>query len=351
MSLTLGVIGVNHPHAGGHLQALEAAPEIKRLLIWDEDRELAQQAVANSAKALAVTSPDELLSDVRVPAVVILVRDSAAGARNLQAIQAGKWVYGDKPGAKTAAELKLIVDAAAKSGAHFCPCYANRILPLAPEIRGLIEQGAIGDVWSFYTAWITSDVLARGPENWLFHRQHSAGGILTWLGCHFLDLLRFLMQSEVTEVAAMVATQTPADVDVEDVANVCLRFGNGAVGTLRAGYLLRASGGYDNSDMQFQFEGSEGALTWYPRGTPDGYRLRTRNTRFAPTGWQRDVLVNTDSIKSRPGYSGDFLWQFLRAVQGRDDPPATEVDAWQVLRVIEAAYESSASGRRVRLEP
>lgn len=349
MSLTIGVVGVNHPHAGGHLQALEGAPEVERLLIWDADPALAQQAVENSSKAHFIDSADELLGDPDIPAVCIFVRDSEAGERNLQAIEAGKWVYGDKPGAHSAAELKRIVVAARETGVHFCPCYASRNLPLAPEIAGVLQSGGLGDIYSFQCTWITSDVLARGPESWLFHREHSAGGILTWLGCHWLDLLRFMMKSEVAEVSAMVATQTPADIDVEDVANVCLRFDNGAVGMLRAGYLLRVSSGYDNSDMQFQFEGSEGALTWYPRGTPNGYRLRTRNPQVAPVGWQRDVLVDASIPKPRPGYSGDFLHQFLRAVQGQGDPPATEVDAWQVLRIIEAAYESSREGRKVTL--
>lgn len=347
--MKIGVIGVNHPHAGGHLQALEAAPEIERLLIWDEDPELAQKAVSNSAKAAMAGSADELMADPDIPALVILVKDSQAGALILRAIEAGKWVYGDKPGAQTAAELKRIVDAAQAMGVHFCPCYANRSQPLAREIADVLQRGAIGTIHSFQCAWITSDVLARGPESWLFHSEHSAGGILTWLGCHWLDLLRVMMGSEVVEVMAMTATQTPADVDVEDVANVCLRFDNGAVGMLRAGYLLRVSGGYDNSDMHFQFEGSLGALTWYPKQKPAGYRLRSRNGEFVPTGWQRDIVVDPAPESSRKGYSGDFLAEFLAAVKGEAAPPATEVDAWQVLRVIEAAYESSREGRLVRL--
>jgi len=349
MSLTLGVIGVSHPHAGGHLQALEGAPEITRLLIWDEDPASAQRVVANSAKADVATSPDDLLSDPNVPALVIMLKDSEAGAWNLRAIEAGKWVYGDKPGAQTATELKRIVDAAATKGVHFCPCYSTRSQPLAREVGRVLQAGAIGDIKAFQATWITSDVLARGPDNWLFHKEHSAGGILTWLGCHWLDLLRVLMRSEVVEVSAMCATQTPAAIDVEDVANVCLRFDNGAVGMLRAGYLLRASGAYDNSDMQFQFEGTQGALTWYPRGTPAGYRLRSRNAEFVPSGWQRDIVIEPAPQSARPGYSGDFLAEFLRAVQGEGEAPATEVDAWQVLRTIEAAYQSSAEGRKVSL--
>ncbi|MEN6549518.1 MAG: Gfo/Idh/MocA family oxidoreductase [Armatimonadia bacterium] len=347
--MKIGVIGVNHPHAGGHLQALEGAPEVERLLIWGEDEASARKAVENSAKAELAGSPEEIVGAGDVPAVCIFVKDNEAGPRNLEAIRAGKWVYGDKPGAQTTAELGVIVQAARETGAHFCPCYANRAMPMAREIARTLQDGAVGKLWAFNCQWITSQVTCRGADSWLFHKEYSAGGILTWLGCHWIDLLRMMFACEVTEVTAMVATQTAEAVDVEDTASVVLKFENGAIGTVRAGYGLRVMGGYDNSDFHFQFEGSEGALTWYPKGTPAGYRLRTINPRYSSFGVSRDIVIEAGPGKGRPGYAGDFLAEFLAAVRGEGELSATEVDAWQVLRVIEAAYEASATGTRVVL--
>lgn len=340
--MQLGVIGVNHPHSGGHLQAFEAAPEIERLLIWDADLAAAQAAVARSAKAELAPSLDSLFDHPDLPALGIFRRDSENGALNLRALEAGKWVYGDKPGAQTAAELERIVRAAEGSGVHFCPCYANRCLAKSFGLPELFRARAIGDLWSFNATWITSTIELRGLESWLFHREHSAGGILTWLACHWLDLLRFLFASEVTEVMAMVATQTDAPVDVEDTAALLLKFESGAVGTVRAGYSLNPFPGYLDSDFHLQFEGSLGGITWLPRGPSATVIVRSQRPEYAQ--WR-----SPHPPESRAGYSGDFLAAFLRAVAGQGAPPATEVDAWKVMQIIEAAYRSSREGRAVSL--
>jgi predicted dehydrogenase len=342
MSLSMGVIGVDHPHAGGHLQAFEAAPEIERLLIWDADPELAQAAVDQSAKAELAPSEDALFDDPDLPALGIFVRDSEAGSLNLRAIEAGKWVYGDKPGGMSAAELERIVRAAERTGAHFCPCYAHRTFAASSGLTGLFRDRAIGDVWSFEAVWMTSSVALRGPDSWLFHREHSAGGILTWLACHWLDLLRHLFGCEVETVMAMVATKTDAAVDVEDTASLILRFQNGAIGTVRAGYSLDPFAGYLDSDLYMQCEGSEGSLTWLPPGDRSGLTLRSRKPEYS--NWTPPPL-----IPSPKEYGAEMFSGFVRAVQGGGEPPATEMDAWRVMQITEAAHESSATGLKINL--
>ncbi len=185
-------------------------------------------------------------------------------------------------------------------------------------------------------------MVLRGRDSWLFHRDHSAGGILTWLACHWLDLLRHLLGCEVESVMAMVATKTHAAVDVEDTASLILRFGNGAIGTVRAGYSLDPFPGYLDSDLYLQFEGSDGSITWMPRGDRTGITLRSQKAAYGD--WTPPPAGST-----RDGYGGDMLAAFLQAVEVGGEPPATEVDAWRVMQIIEAAYASSATGRQVVL--
>ncbi|MGE5530841.1 MAG: Gfo/Idh/MocA family protein, partial [Bacteroidota bacterium] len=229
-----------------------------------------------------------------------------------------------------------------RTGAHFCPCYAHRLTAASTGLTRLFRDHAIGDIWSFEAVWMTSSVALRGPDHWLFHREYSAGGILTWLACHWLDLLRHLFACEVQSVMAMVATKANAAVDVEDTAALILRFENGAIGTVRAGYSLSPFPGYLDSDLYLQFEGSEGSITYLPQGDT---RTTIRSNQPQYANWTRPPTAATP----REGYGGDVLASFLRAVQDGGEPPASEVDAWRVMQVIEAAYESSATGRQVQL--
>lgn len=340
MSLRIGVWGVDHPHAGGHLKALENLPEVARLLVFDRDPAKTRAVVDGSDKAEPVTSAEALLSPNTVDAVICLLPTREAGPATLRAIEAGIYVYGDKPGARTVEEMEQIEQAAQASGAHFCPCYPWRTEPITREIKALIDRGILGDIWSFEARFITSQVSLRDPRSWLFHGEVSGGGILAWLACHWIDLLAYLLGPAV-QVSAMVATLCREDIDVEDTAAVLLRLASGAVGTVRAGYSHKPFAGYEEQDLGLTVEGSMGSVYW-PAREPVGYRLRTGHPDYAGLS-RRWVKVEPDPPCSE-GYSAGFLRQFLAAAARRTVPPATETDALYVLKVLRAAYGASATG-------
>jgi predicted dehydrogenase len=59
------------------------------------------------------------------------------------------------------------------------------------------------------------------------------------------------------------------------------------------------------------------------------------------------------TLRSSPAYGGvpgeRFVQDFLKATWGEGTVPASGDDALQVARIVEAAYESSETGRRVRV--
>ena len=60
---------------------------------------------------------------------------------------------------------------------------------------------------------VTSQVKFRNPKHWLFDRSISGGGILSWLGCHYIDLLCYIMAADITSVSAVVDTLSGEDID------------------------------------------------------------------------------------------------------------------------------------------
>ena len=71
--------------------------------------------------------------------------------------------------------------------------------------------------------------------------QLGGGGILLWLGCHYLDLLRFVLADDVRRVAALTGTRGGCDVEVEDTVALSLEWESGALGSFTAGYHLPRS--------------------------------------------------------------------------------------------------------------
>jgi predicted dehydrogenase len=218
----------------------------------------------------------------------------------------------------------------------------------------LVAQGVIGPLMSVEMRMITTQVGLRDPKSWLFSRTVTGGGILVWLGCHYIDMMRYVTGDEIISVSAEVGTRSGEDIDVEDVAALSVRFRSGAVGSLQAGYVMAFRNWGENkvpgNDIYEGFNGQLGRIFWNPTETPP--RLHIESTveewRDAPI-WEFDPTVAA-SPAFHNVYGEEFMRGFIRATQGEGEAPASGRDALQVARIVDAAYESSRTGRRVDIE-
>lgn len=337
MGITLGVYLDDNPHAKGHGRDVAQCPLIERVLVAGTEQ--ARELALGMDRAEFVEDWDAVASDPDVPVLLLLTNNHDAGRIALEGVGAGKYVYGEKPGARTAAEMERIVAACRETGGEFVPCYARRTFPDTLEIRRLIEAGALGELWSFQANWITSQAELRNFEHWLFDHELAGGGILYWLGCHFIDLLRFVTGERIVAVSAMTRS-SDRRIGVEDTACLSVRLESGAIGTIRCGYLLNPFAGYDDYQLMTAFEGSMGSLSHFPHGEVT-LRLRTRAEGCGSAAQGQEMRIERPSAG---GYALTLLQEVVAAAIERRVPPVTAEDALYVLRVIEAAYCSSRTG-------
>ena len=133
------------------------------------------------------------------------------------------------------------------------------------------------------------------------------------------------------------------------------KLADGAVGTLHAGYILALSGsGYHNPagyDTYVGLNGRSGRIHWESNSSP--YRLAVETAAPAWAGapkWEAEYVAGPS-----PAYGGKageaFIRRFfLSAQQGLPGWTRGE-DALVVARIVDAAYESSRTGRRIEIEP
>ncbi len=340
MGITMGAYIDQGGHVDGHTRDAELHPGIDRLLLTGSEQ--AREIAGRIDRAEFVDGWDALLACEDVPLILMLTNNRDAGRLTLEAIEAGRRVYGEKPGARTADDMQRIVDACARTGAHYTPCYVRRTMTETQEIKRLIEAGALGELWSFQASWITWSAELRGVDQWLFDGEIAGGGIIYWLACHWIDLMRYVTGQRIVAVSAMTATMDER-ISVEDVACLSARLEGGAIGTIRCGYLRNPStGGYDDYQLMTAYEGSHGAITHIPQGEVT-VRVISRAEGFVP-GEQRDLRI---APPTRGGYAYALLDEVVAAtVEGRAPMIGAE-DALYVLRVAEAAYEASTTGREV----
>lgn len=352
MRAIVAMVGLSHPHSGMYLETLEALDEVAGVVLVDEDRALAEATAGRVGKAVGATGDlDAALARADVTHALIALPNDRTPAALVRAIDAGKGVFTEKPGARTAAELEPVLAALARRPVPFAVAYLNRWTPAVQQIRELVRGGAIGRLTSVELRMVTTQVAMRDPGSWLFDRAAAGGGILAWLACHWFDAVRFATGDEYARVTAELGTTSGEAISVEDTAAVAFRMAGGAIGTMHAGYLLAVGkpgyrgGGYD---IALNLRGTLGAIAYHRDVQEDPLVLES----VAP-GWrtaQRREYRFTPPAS--PGYGGlaglDVVRAFLAARPG-ELAPADAVDALRLLELLDAVYESARSGRAVEV--
>lgn len=354
--MTAALLGVEHPHSLAHLRTLQILPEIERIYLWDENGDaLARvQQTQGDKIAGASTNLDEILAHDDLFFVVAALRNDLGPDLCLRTLAAGKHILAEKPIGRTAADVRQVVDAAEQAGLKLGVCYQNRRNPVVRQMRSIVRAALLGELMTVEVRMLTTAVRFRNPQHWLFDNAKSGGGVLSWLGCHYLDMMRYVTGQEIVTVSAEVATRSGESIDVEDVATLSLRFASGAIGSLHVGYVLALSGGgYHNKtgyDVYAGFNGRSGRMYWRSNGAPTSLFVESVHDdwREAPT---REFTYTLGESAAYGGTAGEeFMRDFIRSAQGQTPLLADGADALQVARIVEAAYVSSEGGRRVEIE-
>ena len=304
--LHAALLGIDHPHSLAHMRTLQALPEVEAIYLWDENQAALDAAVqAQGAKVAGTfTNLAELLAKDEIFFAIAAIRNDLGPDVFIQTLEAGKHLMAEKPIGRTAADTQRVIDVAAAQGLKLGVCYQNRNNPVIQEARRLVHAGAIGDLMSIEFRLLTTQVKFRKPEHWLFNHAQSGGGILSWLGCHYLDMMHYISGDEVVAVSAEVATRSGEAIDVEDVAMLSLRFRSGAVGSFHAGYTLALSGsGYHNSsgyDTYAGFNGRAGRVYWNAPGGPTQLFLESTHADHRAAPWR----TNDYTLATSPAYGG-----------------------------------------------
>lgn len=342
---TVGYIGLDHHHTEPYLESLSELP-VSVTSACEPDRSFDADSVSGLGEVQLYHDPKELLDTEAPDAVWITLSNRDTPDVLEAAIDRGIDVYTEKPAARTAADLADLADAAEGSSSTVCVSYTWRGHPASQELKTRTATGFFGDLRAVDSRFVASQLAYRDDDHYLFDHEASRGGIVQWLGIHWIDLLPWILDDPIARVNANLSFETPT-VDVEDGAVVQFEFASGTIGTLQCGYYLR-EGRYDT---ELSITGMDGRATWDPMGDYFGFddettvEFESTRAEYASTP-RRYLTYDYDPI---PGYGGgyglDFMQQFLEA-RVREDVhvPADLTDALTVLHVLDAVYESADTG-------
>ena len=311
--------------------------------VYSRSLERAESFAENHDFKAAYDSVEEMLKDSRVDAVFVASPNALHAGHTLQAAQAGKHVLTEKPQATTVQDALSMVRACRSAGVKLGTGFELRFNPGHILARKVISEGSIGRISLAQGQW------GRGTRGERFHvpRTDLRGwweqpelmgdaSVIVGLGVHVIDLFRFLLGEEVTEVIAMTDGQTDQQ-PLEHIATISMRMESRIIATVSCGRML------PDTLNDFSVYGTDGRIT----GTATVWEARMGS-----------VEVTSVSVNQKQVYPYDYLANFVdeiedfqRAVEGDREPAATGIDGLRVTQVTSAVIESARTGRAVKVEP
>jgi predicted dehydrogenase len=140
----------------------------------------------------------------------------------IQALEAGKHVFVEKPLCMTHSEVDQIAEAMREHPeAQVMVGFNRRFAPHVVEMKRLLK-GKTGPK-SFV---VTINAGAIPPDHWT-QDPSVGGGRIIGEGCHFIDLMRFLAASPIQDARARAMTSQSSD-----TVSIDLSFEDGSIGTI-----------------------------------------------------------------------------------------------------------------------
>ncbi len=215
------VVGVG---SMGHLHAQYVAsrvPGARLVAIADVDVAKAREVGGPLGIDKCYPTLTELLANVEVDAVVVATLRRTHAGTIIEAAEAGKHVFSEKPLANTLDEIDAVVASVERAGVALQVGFHRRFDPSFARVRQAIGEGDIGDVRIVHSisrdpVWGSS---ARLPEDLLLETT-----------IHDFDVVRHMTSSEVTRLEATGIES--ADAGLLEGVLVNLRLGSGAVATI-----------------------------------------------------------------------------------------------------------------------
>ncbi len=278
-----------------------------------------------------------LLAEQEPDLVSICTPPSLHVEQTKQALEAGAWVWCEKPPCRSLAEYDEMTAAEQDGGPYAAFVYQQRSGSAATHFRSLLAEGELGRplVAHCQTTWYRDAAYYSVP--WRGRWETEGGGPAMGHGIHQMDLLLHLL-GEWAEVRAMTA-RLVHDVETEDVSTALVRFESGALATVVNSVLSPD----EVSRIRIDCEHATAELTHLY-----GYGVKNWHYTPAPTvAGDAVARWHTPPTDVDSSHAAAFA-PILAAYRAGRRPPCSGDDGRRVLEFVAALYKSASTGLGVR---
>jgi predicted dehydrogenase len=231
--LGVGVVGLGVGEA--HARAYGALPSCELRWLHDLDRGRAERLAQDFRSARIAAAYDEILADAEVQIVSIASYDDAHFSQVVQALDAGKHVFVEKPLSRSLDELRAVKSAWQRAGRHLASNLVLRAAPLFTWLRQTIGDGKLGELYAFDGDYLYGRI-QKITVGW--RRDVPDYSVMQGGGVHLVDLMMWLTGERPSRVSAVGNRIVTADTAFRnhDYAAATFTFPSQVIGRITANF-------------------------------------------------------------------------------------------------------------------
>jgi predicted dehydrogenase len=268
-------------------------------------------------------SYEELLADPEIEAVLLVTPNHVHSEQIIQAAQARKHVFVDKPITNTVAEARPAIAACREAGVLLQVGHNTRKDAVVRHMKRAVAAGELGKVTMAESQSSGATGQNLTPQQWRFYRDKAPACPLMQLGIHWIDAVHSILGPTKRVWGRLAHLASPADID--DTILTILEMESGALCYIGSNYVVPHT-------RYLYLYGTQGCLLY------DAYlgffRVGLDNERKAIDLERNDTLL-------------EEVTEFGRCVRSGKPPEVTGEVALLALAVVEAAVRSEAEARPI----
>ena len=307
----------------GNIAKWEHVPAVKELAdlraVYSSSGVRGKSYAKRFGAQYCTTDLDEVLNDPSIDVLLLASRNQLHAPQALAALKAGKHVFVEKPMALTEAECQELVDAVAETGCQLTVGFNRRFSPFyTPLYEQLAERTS--------PAVVSCRINSPGISGDFWMADPAIGGAILGEACHFVDLMAWLLDSEIESVSAYsLPLELNDPIGFNNMVGT-FRFADGSIGTLNYSTVGSKTSGGERVEVYSQGLG----------GVSEDFRKLEIN---------RSSTKKKSAIWAKKGYRAQ-LASFFEAIRKGTAPDVDVIDGARATMGCLMMIESSRSGEK-----
>jgi UDP-N-acetylglucosamine 3-dehydrogenase len=282
--------------------------------ICDVNAEIAK-SIADQFGVKAYTNSTQMLKNEKIEAVSVCTWSTVLAKEALKTLKAGKHVLVEKPMATNAKQAEKLLETAEKNDLHLTVGFLMRFIPGLQHIREAIENKKIGEL-----VCATAKRVSQWPE------RIGDVGVVKDMAIHDIDVMRYISNEDPITVYAKTGSMRHKK--FEDYAQIMLTYKDGKSAFIESNWLT------PYKTRTLTVTGSD-AIMRLDYITQELWIEEPKETLQPRYPWQEPLKLE--------------LQHFADCILAKKKPLITAADGLKALQIAEAALQSSAKNRAIKL--